>query len=68
MSSFEFAAFNDFHVEEQKEIIITSNSYTVNTDFIKTSIDKIFDIDIEYISHIPDDMLAYIIDTVISTP
>ena len=63
----EFAAFNDFHVEEQKEIIITSNSYTVNTDFIKTEIDEIFNINIEDIKDIPDDMLIYVIDKIHST-
>ena len=54
----EFAAFDDFPVEEQKEIKVTSNSYTVNTDYIKTSFDTIFDIDIENIKHIPADIYS----------
>ena len=66
MSSFdfaEFANFDDFSVEEPKEIIVsTQNSYTVNTDFIKTAGDAIFDIDIEYLSQVPDDLVSYVID------
>ena len=59
---FEFAAFDDFQVKEEKKIEVTSNSYTVNTDYIQTSIDTIFNLDLDYIKHIPDDMIAYVID------
>ena len=66
-ATFEFATFDDFSVEEPKNVEVTQNSYTVNTDFIKTEIDEIFNINIEDIKNIPDDMLIYVIDKIHST-